>query len=186
MPVGMLALLSGAKGAVANVQANGWLATRGGRIFVPFPGFVLTFKDGLAAGGSNESTVDLVAHPRIPGAPFQGSTELRGVQTNAGTQGASTDTAVPPGATGYYVVPEDITADQLSIVELWTPTGGAATVLGAYKLDNASSTAGAALSAAPWRPTPPLPDSEIRVTNADATNARPCWVYWRFDLLAAW
>lgn len=164
---------------------DNWTLQRGGRVYVPWPRARFSFIDGLGPAGANTSTVRGWAKRRQPHEPVLGAIWLLGRSKNAGTKGSTTSTTIPTGVTEYKAVPEDGATADLRIVESWTPTGGAAIALGAYRLDPAAETPPGAEASDGWRVAPPATGAAIGVVNEDAGNDRPVWLYWRYDLLRA-
>jgi len=156
---------------------TGVLLSRGGRVYVPSPTFVLKLADMMSSG--NTSRVFLTARPVYPGDSPIGEPVCYGFKP----QNVATQTAVswpvPPGATGYRVAFEE-SSQPYKVSE-----HGGEVECGSYSIDPTKPVdAGAAQGI--YRQTPPVEETaaerKIVVANSDDTNARLVTVFWKFDL----
>lgn len=173
-----------------NWQGGGALASYanlewgfGGRVWIPWPRFNLSFIDAEATG--NDSTVRLYARPACPG-EYLPDPVLQGIQLQtiaAGAPGVATVT-VPNGATEYRIDPgRQVTANSVFVVLEQFTAGGGTPPVATYGFDDRALAAGAAHGGS-WRPVPPQPTPELLLANVDAVAAMDLAIRWRYNLLA--
>lgn len=161
---------------------DGWDVNAGGRIFVPWPMFALSFIGALAGAGT-ASTVNVSALPWTPGSPALGHTSLYGRSLVSLAAGGTTSTAVPSGATHYRVAPNSGGTAGFAVEEAATASGGSEQAWDAYTLDPLASFSAGVSAPEGWRRVPPpLGTTVVRIVNLDGLNARKVAIHWRYDL----
>jgi hypothetical protein len=172
-------------GQVLQVGNCEW--SRSGRVWVPWSAFSLTWSDAEASG--NTSTIRVYARPVdkvISASPELLATVSDGVAENNG----QTTFTVPPGATDYMVAfwRNQGLAGPVQVEELNT-SGGIVNTWGVVVYDTGNLVNAQAAGSDGWRPVPPLPANQLRVTNAagaaGGANDIECTIRFRVDLTKA-
>ena len=170
------------QGAALALTVDAWDANRGGRVFIPWPFFRLSFVSALSPAVPANHTVTYHARPWRADRPVLGQTSLYGRSLVSVVAGGTTSTAVPAGATHYYVAPNSGGAG-FAVEEAATPSGGSEQAWDAYTLDPLASYSAGLSAPEGWRRVPPaVSTTVVRIVNLDAINARKLAIHWRYDL----
>jgi hypothetical protein len=156
--------------------------TRGGRLWVPYPTIDVVAAETGASVGSG-TTIRILGYPVLCGEVPTGSPFALGFSSDDETgAGATTNFAIPAGASHYYVGPSNSNGGPLEVKV--QDSGGI--VFDFYEMDLGSSVAPGLVVPTPWRPVPPLVGASagaVTVKNTSgAVAADEITVWWRFSL----
>jgi hypothetical protein len=153
-----------------------FMATTGGKLYVPFPTFSIEGLDVAAGAAGNTSTVDIVARTVTAEAPCDTSSLAVGGVFSDVNAAATVTIGVPQSAMAYKVTSSGVASGYDIRLSFGVP---AIAVLGQYSIE-------AALTSAPdadgqrWRDCTAHP-AEIDVVNTDVANAGAVFVWFLFD-----
>ena len=172
------------QGPSSFVAADSFDASIGGKLWIPWARFELSFIDAAAPGAPANSSVGLFAI-QVPCSGTTPSPIVYGREDPATVTTAATETAtVPSGATAYRIGlnPGATWSGPLVVDERSSVAGGGSKVnvgQGVYSQASAS----AQLDRGGWREVPNGPAADLLLTNTDAGGVSVgVTVHWRFDL----
>jgi len=170
--------LEGAWQSAGTLSVVGVQFDRGGRLFVPYPGFSATVTD--QAGSAAIGRWGYYAEPWSGGRPPLGTTILYGI-TSASIGAATADNiTVPAGAGWFRVLPAEVGDNTLTV----SARDGAGGTWGTYTMDLSAAAAPGDLVSG-WRRCPPVTDGAtpvIAITNHDPIETIDIAIEWRYHL----
>jgi hypothetical protein len=164
------------EGGPAQQVIGPFMATTGGKLYIPFPTFSIEGLDVAAGAAGNTSTVDIVARTVTAAAPCNTSSLAVGGRAVDVAAATTVNVNVPASAIAYKVTTSGTATSYDIRLTFGVP---AVAILSEYSIE-------AALTSAPdtggqrWRETTAHPGT-INVSNTDAVNPGVAFVWFLFD-----
>ncbi len=155
-----------------------FLATSGGKLYVPFSTFSITAADEFAQNVGNSATVNIVARSIDFGEACQTKTETIGIENfDDITAGGNVLSNTPESAIAYKVTFAGV-ASGYTVLQRWA-SGGVGRDILQYSVDP-TTTSGPDDGGQRWRELTGTPTT-LRITNNDGANAGKATVFYLYD-----